>query len=193
MLLAVVEKGSSLLVLGDDRLSTGCTKSTGDSDNDSRDEESCHDNECEDPLEGNDLSQELADTEGSSKNAERKTHRIILVSNEEEQSINKDAPDSNVGEDSGNETMGVGHNCTVPVYGNKGPSQRSGNDRNVDETWMGCMAEVQRREVEEVEHEKNLSPDEVATNEQHYKAERKKIVGYKVGSDRCSSVYIFSV
>lgn len=76
------------MIFGYDRLSTKvCAKDARESDDDGRKKEGCHNNEGKDPLEGNDLSQKLTNTEGSSENAECETHRIVLESNEEEQSI----------------------------------------------------------------------------------------------------------
>jgi hypothetical protein len=48
-----------------------------------------------------------------------------LESDQEEETINQDAPDGNVGEDSSNKTFGTNHDCTVPVNGNECPCKRT--------------------------------------------------------------------
>lgn len=67
------------MVLGYHRFSPRSTEDTWDRDEDGGDEESCHYGESEDPLEGNDLSQELPDAERSGEDAKCETHRVILL------------------------------------------------------------------------------------------------------------------
>ena len=50
----------------------------GEGDDKGGNEEGGHDGEGEDPLEGDDLSEELADTEGSAENAEGKSNGVVL-------------------------------------------------------------------------------------------------------------------
>lgn len=53
-------------------------KDTWDSDEESSDEESGHNGECEDPLESDGLGEELSDAEGSSEVAESESHGVVL-------------------------------------------------------------------------------------------------------------------
>ena len=83
--------------------------------------------------------------------------------------------------------MGIGSDCTVPVKSNECPSQRSGNNWNVDESCVGIMAEVEGRQVEEIDNQNDFSPDEVSTNEEHNESEVQQVVEDEVASDtRCS-------
>lgn len=49
-----------------------------DCDTDGGDEEGGHDCECENPLESNDLSEELANTDGRGEDAKVKSHGVVL-------------------------------------------------------------------------------------------------------------------
>ena len=85
-----------------------------------------------------------------------------LVGKDEEQSIDKDGPDKNVCKDAGNERVLVGHHDgAVPVDGHKGPGQRARHGGHVDQARVGVVAEVERRQVEEVDNQNHLGPDEV--------------------------------
>jgi len=68
-----------------------------DCDNQSREEENTHNDEREDPLECNDLDEELADSDGGCQDAQSKAHSIILEYNKEESTIDQDTPNGNIG------------------------------------------------------------------------------------------------
>lgn len=89
--------------------------------------------------------------------------------------------------------MGVDSNGTVPVKSNKCPSQRSGNDWDVDESCVGVMAEVEGRQVEEVDNQDNLSPDEVPTDEEHNECEVQQVVENEMASNTRCGVYVVDI
>ena len=79
-ILVLAEEGSALSVLGRSSAPANLAASPGgNGDNDSHDEENGHDDKGKDPLEGNDLSQELRDTDGSGEHAKRESHGVILI------------------------------------------------------------------------------------------------------------------
>jgi len=107
------------------------------------------------------LSQELADTEGSTKNAELKPYSVVLESDQKEQAVDQNTPDSDVAQDSRSQSVGIDSDSAVPVESNEGPSQWSGDNWNMDEARVVGVSEVEEREVEEVDDQKDLGPDEV--------------------------------
>jgi hypothetical protein len=74
--LSIVEKRSPLLVSSRGSLEPPGPRRNGDSD--CRDEEEGHDDKGEDPLERDDLAQELGDSDRGSKNTEGESHRVVL-------------------------------------------------------------------------------------------------------------------
>jgi hypothetical protein len=74
-LILVVEKRSALLVSGRRRLSS---KPGTASDGAAAEEERSHANEGKDPLEGDDLVEELANTESSGEDTEGETDGVVL-------------------------------------------------------------------------------------------------------------------
>jgi len=134
-------------------------------------------------LEGNELSCELSNAKGGCKDAESEAHSVVLVSQKEEESINKNAPDGNIGKDPGNQGVGINHDGTVPVDCHKGPSQWSRDNRDMDESWTSWMAEIERREVEKVDNQDKFGPPEVGADEQHDEGECEEVVGDEVGTN----------
>lgn len=183
--LLVVSKEGSTLLVGRGRSEVDLSASRGgDGNNQSQDEEDGHDDKGKDPLEGNDLVEELSNTNRSSKNAEGETDGVILVENNEEGAVGKDRPNENVSKDAGNQVMGVrDHQSSIPVNGNKGPGEWCRNDWSVDEARVGVVAEVEGREIGKVEHQNNLSPVEVRSNEEHDEGEVQQVVGNKVATN----------
>ena len=55
------------------------------------------------------------------------------------------------------------------------------------------MAEIQARQVEEVDDQDDLRPDEVAADEEHDEGELKEVVEDEVGSNGCGGVDVVSV
>ena len=82
----------------------------------------------------------------------------------------------------------VHHDGAVPVEGHKSPCQRAGDGRGVDEARVGVVAEVQRSKVEEVEDEKDLSPDEVVVDEEEDESRVQDVVGDEVATHGAGGV-----
>jgi len=152
------------------------------------DEQNTHDSECKDPLQGNDLDEELTDTKCSCENGKTEAHGIVLVDDEEEHSIDQNTPDGNIGEDTRDRTSCVDSDSTIPVQGDESPSQWSRNSGDVNQTGMGRVAEVQEGQIEEVEDQDDLSPDKVSSNEEHDECELKEVIEDEVGTNSSSSL-----
>ena len=111
--------------------------------------------------------------------------QTYLVDNNEEHSVDQDRPDEDVGKDASNKAMlGRDHDGTVPVQSNEGPGKGTRDSWHVDALGVRIMAEVQRREVEEVDDQQDLGPDEVRANEEHDPAKVKQVVEDEVATDR---------
>lgn len=80
------------------------------------------------------------------------------------------------------------HNGTVPVHSDESPRQRAGDCRDVDEARVDIVAEVERREIEEVDDEDDLGPDEVAGDEQEHKGGVQQVVEDEVATNSASGV-----
>lgn len=85
------------------------------------------------------------------------------------------------------------HDGAVPVDSHERPGQRSGNDRPVDEARVRVVAEVERRQVGEVDDQDELSPAKVGAHKQHDKGEMQKVVEDEVRSDAGGGVDIVAV
>lgn len=117
-----------------------------------------------------------------------------LVKDDKEQAIGQNGPDEDIAEDSGNETCGVGHHDgAVPVDGNKGPGQRARGNGLVDEARVTHMAEVQGRQVDEVDDQHNLSPREVTSDKQHDEGEVEEVVEDEVATDSAGRVLLGNI
>lgn len=172
---------------------------------DGRDEEHRHDDEGKDPLQGNNLAEELRDANRSGQDAEVEPHGVVLgllvlicqewqftnlVGHNEETTVDQDTPDEDVAKDAGNEVGGVGnHQSTIPVDSHKGPCQRARDDRQVNEARVGVVAEVERAQVKEVEDQKQLSPVEVRTDKEHDEGEVEEVVENKVAANARGGVH----
>lgn len=112
-----------------------------------------------------------------------------LVDNDEESTIRKDRPDEDVGKDPRDQAVGVVyHDGTVPVDGHECPREGPRHGGRVDEAGVGVVAEVQGREVEEVQDQEQLGPCEVAADKEHDEGEMKEVVGDKVTADGAGGV-----
>jgi len=182
----VVQKRGSLLVGWNDGALTSegkfLAEDAWDCDQEGGDEEDTHDDEGKDPLESNGVGEELTNTNRGCQDAQCKAHGIILVGNKEEKSIDQNTPDEDIRHYSCCQGVGIGSNGTVPVQGNKRPCQWSRNDRDVNESWVGVVAEVKGRQVEEVENQDQLRPNIVATHEQHHECKVEEVADDKVTS-----------
>lgn len=140
-------------------------KDTWNCDDKCGEEQDGHDCKGKDPLECNGLGEELTDTEGSSEDTKREADGIVLVGNEEEESVDQDAPDRNIGQDASCQVVGIDSDGTIPVQSNKCPCKWSRNNWDVNKSWVGIVSEVEGGEIEEINDQDDLRPDEVRSNE----------------------------
>lgn len=75
------------------------------------------------------------------------------------------------------------HEGAVPVDGDKGPCKRPRNRGGVDEARVRVVAEVERREVDEVDDENHLGPVEVGADEEHDEGKVEEVVEDEVAAD----------
>lgn len=76
----------------------------------------------------------------------------------------------------------MNHDRAVPVDGDKRPSQRPGYGRSVDESRVGIVSEVQGREVEKVDNQDDLGPDEMVADEEQDKGEVEEVIEDEVAA-----------
>jgi hypothetical protein len=107
-----------------------------------------------------------------------------LVEGNKVHAKDKDDPDEDVTKDTGDGIAGVvDHHGAVPEECNDGPGERTRDDGRMDEASVGVVAVVQRGEVEEVDDDHDLSPNEVGTNKEHNEGEVEKVVEDEVAAD----------
>lgn len=63
--------------------------------------------------------------------------------------------------------MGIYSDGTIPVQSNKCPCKGSACDWDMDESRMCVVAEIEGRQVEEIDDQNHLGPNEVSANKQH--------------------------
>jgi len=148
------------------------------------DEEESHDCESLDPLYGNNDGEKLGDTEGSTQNTQAETHSPILEYKQVEAAVNSPCPNEDVGNNSSSEVMRM-HSCSsIPVKCNEGPSQWTSENTNVcdDRRTRICgkfwrIAEICHSQLEEVDHDQQKCPPEVASAPKVNEAKEKQVVG----------------
>lgn len=151
--LLVVQQGGSLLIRRNNSLLSSeaefFAEKAWQGNQDRSNEENTHNYKGKDPLERNRFCEELTDPQGSSQDAKGEAHGVVLVYSEEEQAIDENSPDSNVGQDASCKTwvagMGVCGNSTIPVQSNKSPGKRCGHNWNVNESGVSVVTEVEGR------------------------------------------------
>jgi len=84
--------------------------------------------------------------------------------------------------------VGIDSNSSIPVQSVESPGQWSRDSWDMDQSWVGCMSKVQRREVEEVDNQDQLCDHEMAADEQHDECELKEVVEDKVTSNSSGSL-----
>jgi len=89
--------------------------------------------------------------------------------------------------------VGVDCNGTVPVKSNKRPGQWSRNNRDMNESRMGVVTEVEGGQVEEIDDQEQLCPTITTTNEQHEESELDKIADYEMASYTSSGIDIVGI
>lgn len=97
--------------------------------------------------------------------SKRSTVSTNLEDDQEEQPINEYAPDCDISQDACSQMMRIDSDCAIPVQSNECPCERTRDNRDVYESWMGVMTEIEGRQVEEVDNHNDLCPDEVPTDE----------------------------
>ena len=107
-----------------------------------------------------------------------------LVNEDIEEPKAKNGPDENVAQNSRNEVSWVWHHQgTIPEDGDIGPCQRCGAHGSVNESRVGVVSSVQRRQIEEVDHENKFSPVEVRADKEHNKGKVEQVVQDKVAAN----------
>jgi hypothetical protein len=77
----------------------------------------------------------------------------------------------------------VDSNSAIPVQSDECPGQRSSDSWDMDKSRVSVVAEIEEGQVEEVDNQDDLSPDEVRTDKQHDEGKLKEIVENKVVSN----------
>lgn len=126
----------------------------------------------------------------SSENTQVEAHGVVLVCDEEEESVTKDRPDEDVGEDSGGQSVGINGGSTNSEHQNIGQSQRTRNNRDVDESGGARVSEVGSGKVEEVDDDQQLSEPEVGSDPEVDEAEEEEVAGDEVGAYIGGSVHV---
>jgi len=65
-----------------------------------------------------------------------------LVGDEEESTINQYTPNRNIGQNTSSQGVGADGDGTIPIQSNECPCQWTRGNRDVNETWVGVVAEV---------------------------------------------------
>jgi len=110
------------------------------------------------------------------------TYGVILECEDEESTKEKDAPDDDVGQDSSGKRVGINHGSSIPKYGHVVPSQRRRDNRDVDESRGGRVAEVEEGEIEQVDDEEKLSLPEKSSDPEHDEAETEEVMQDEMAS-----------
>lgn len=117
-----------------------------------------------------------------------------LVDADEEKAIGKNRPHENVGKDSGDEAILVrNHDGTIPVNSHESPCQGTRHHGGVDESRVCMVAEGHGRQVDEVDDENELSPDEVAAGKEHHEGEVKQVVEDEVRPASGRSIHLCNI
>lgn len=112
-----------------------------------------------------------------------------LVCNDIEQTIDEDRPDEDVAKDTSHQRSRMSdHNGTIPVDGHESPCKWSRHNSLMDEPSIARVAEIERRQVGEVEDEEELGPAKVTSHKQHDEGEVKQIVQNEMASHSSGSV-----
>jgi hypothetical protein len=87
----------------------------------------------------------------------------------------------------------IEHNSTIPVQSHKSPGEWTRDGSDVDESRMRVVAEIEERQVEEVDDQDELSPSKVASDEEHNESKLQEVVENEVASYTSSSLDILSL
>jgi hypothetical protein len=169
------------------------TESARDGHKGGAEEEHAHDDEREDPLEGDDLGGELSEGQRYGKvlaaenfeaagiltqreDSKRHAHRPILEDGQEEAAKHHDAPDDDVRKDASGQITGVHGSGAVPENRHIVPGVGKAHDWSVNPERSGWVAEVERCQVEEVGDKDDLARPEVGADPAHDEAELHEVV-----------------
>jgi len=192
--LCVIQKWGSLLVWWNNSALTSeadfLAEDAWNSDDEGGEEENSQNDEGKDPLEGKGLNEELSNAKGCGQDAEGKANGVVLVCKEEEKSIHQDSPDEDIGHDAGCQALGTGSNGTIPVQSNECPCEWSRCDWDVDKSRVGIVAEVEGGQIEKVDNQNDLGPNEVGANEEHDEREMQEVVENEMASNTSSSLNV---
>lgn len=87
----------------------------------------------------------------------------------------------------------VHHDGAVPVDGDEGPGEGSGNGGRVDEAGVGVVAEVERGQVDKVDDQDNFGPGKVRADEEHDEGKVQQVVENEVAANTGSGLNIVGV
>lgn len=118
-----------------------------------------------------------------SKDTHVQTHSVVLEREHEEHAVQQERPDEHVRNDPCRQAVRAHHCSPTPEQRDEIPSQWSRNDGYVDQVRSGWVAEVNRGQVEEIEHKHELSDPEVAPNPEEEKGRLEYIVDDEMASD----------
>lgn len=68
------------------------------------------------------------------------------------------------------------HRCTVPENCNIVPGQRGRDDRGMYDQWSGRVAEVEKRQVKQVDNQEQLALPEIASDPEQNEAESQEVM-----------------
>lgn len=132
---------------------------------------------------------ELRHAQRGREHAQGESHRVVLVDDDEEQPVSQDRPHKDVGKDARHQAVLVRHHdSSIPVDCDERPGQRPRDGGQVDEAGIRVVAEVERREVDEVDDEDNLGPDKVAVDKEQDPRGVEHVVGNEMASHRTGSI-----
>lgn len=83
--------------------------------------------------------------------------------------------------------------AAILTNSDKSPSQGARDDGGVDEPGVRMVAEGQRAQVEEVDDQDELSPDEMAADEEHDEGEVQQVVRDEMGTNGAGRVHLLDV
>jgi len=87
----------------------------------------------------------------------------------------------------------IDSDSTIPIESNEGPCQWSRHNRDMDESWVSAVAEIEGRQVDKVDDQDELSPKELGADKEHDKSELQEVVENKVASNTSSCIDIVGV
>lgn len=172
------------------------SQDTGNGNDESADENQAHDSatpvsvytkrfileysQCKDPLQFNQLHAELSNCQTSRQECRSKSKSIVFEDDQEEPSVDGNAPDGNVGENTARKVVAMNHDGSTPKDGKEGPGQGEGDDGEVDEAWAGWDTDIERGALEEVEDEENLGEDEMGAGPEEDPGELEEVEAVKL-------------